>query len=53
MDVSAEGRELYARLLLKTSEELELGGLPLEEVRQGQAEWEKLAGQALQEPNVR
>lgn len=42
-DVTAEGRALYERLLLKSPEELERGRLPFEEVEQGLIEWNKLA----------
>lgn len=42
-DVTTEGRALYERLLLKSPEELEQGQLPLEEVKQGLVEWNKLA----------
>ncbi|MNW60907.1 hypothetical protein D3C74_389310 [compost metagenome] len=52
-DVTSEGHELYGRLLLTAPEALVLGGLPLEEVRQGQAEWEKLTAAAKQETNLR
>lgn len=52
-DVAAEGHELYGRLLITAPEALELGGLPLAEVRQGQAEWEKLTTAARQETNLR
>ncbi|AIQ54868.1 DUF6483 family protein [Paenibacillus sp. FSL R7-0331] len=48
-DVAVEGQGLYRRLLLKEPEALELGGLPLEEVRQGQAEWERITAAARQE----
>lgn len=41
-DVADEGRKLYGRLLQQPPELLELGGLPLEEVRQGQEEWDRL-----------
>lgn len=51
-DVTSEGHELYGRLLLTAPEALVLGGLPLEEVRQGQAEWEKLTAAAKQETNL-
>ncbi|WP_054943430.1 DUF6483 family protein [Paenibacillus ihuae] len=51
-DVAAEGHKLYGRLLLTAPEVLELGGLPLAEVRQGQAEWEKLTTAARQETNL-
>lgn len=51
IDVALEGRGLYERLLLKSPEELELGGLPLEEVRQGQAEWDRITAAAKQEQN--
>ncbi|WP_151737433.1 DUF6483 family protein [Paenibacillus tengchongensis] len=40
--VADEGRELYARLLAQPPEALEHGALPLEEVRQGQEEWNRL-----------
>ncbi|MBT2292474.1 hypothetical protein J7E73_25735 [Paenibacillus albidus] len=42
-DVEAEGAGLYERLLLKAPEELERGGLPLEEARDGQQEWSRMA----------
>ncbi|WP_150273527.1 DUF6483 family protein [Paenibacillus tepidiphilus] len=41
-NVADEGRKLYGRLLQQPPELLELGGLPLEEVRQGQEEWDRL-----------
>jgi hypothetical protein len=41
-DVAAEGTELYRRLLLKAPADLERGGLPFEEVKQGLQEWSKL-----------
>ncbi len=40
-DVGQEGKELYGRLLLKSPEELELGSLPAQEVREGLKEWER------------
>lgn len=40
-DVAREGKEMYDRLLLKSTEELELGGLPAQEVREGRDEWER------------
>ncbi|OKP90688.1 DUF6483 family protein [Paenibacillus sp. P32E] len=40
-NVAREGKELYDRLLLKSPEELELGGLPAQEVREGRDEWER------------
>ncbi|MEK5239759.1 DUF6483 family protein [Paenibacillus sp. FSL L8-0470] len=49
IDVAAEGRELYSRLLLLPPEALELGDLPLAEVRQGQEEWNKLTAEAAKE----
>jgi hypothetical protein len=51
-DVAAEGHALYGRLVLREPEALELGGLPLAEVRQGQAEWEKLTAAAKETPNL-
>ncbi|MNO36902.1 hypothetical protein D3C76_269780 [compost metagenome] len=41
LDVAREGKELYGRLLLKSPEELELGGLPAQEVKEGMEEWER------------
>ncbi|MDF9843042.1 MULTISPECIES: DUF6483 family protein [unclassified Paenibacillus] len=49
VDVAAEGHGLYGRLLQKSPEALELGGLPLEEVQQGLAEWERITAAAKQE----
>jgi hypothetical protein len=46
-DVAAEGAELYGRLLLLTPEALAQGGLPLDEVEQGQKEWSKLTHNAI------
>ncbi|WP_379162950.1 DUF6483 family protein [Paenibacillus sp. sgz5001063] len=40
-DVAREGRELYGRLLLISPEELERGGLPVQEVTEGRDEWER------------
>lgn len=51
VDVAAEGKELYSRLLLHTPVALELGGLPLAEVRQGQEEWNKLTSRIAEEMN--
>lgn len=39
--VEEEGAVFYGRLILKDPAELEEGGLPMEEVRQGQHEWVK------------
>lgn len=39
----ALGRGLYKRLLEKTDEELEAGGLPRDEIESGLEEWERLA----------
>ncbi|MFC3749885.1 DUF6483 family protein [Paenibacillus sp. GCM10012306] len=41
-NVAAEGKAWYERLLLKDPEELERGQLPLEEVKQGLQEWNRL-----------
>jgi hypothetical protein len=41
-DVAAEGTALYERLLLKAPDDLEQGQLPLEEVKQGLQEWDRL-----------
>lgn len=51
--VADEGKELYERLLLKTPEDLERGGLPLAEVQQGQKEWSRLTSSAEQESGTR
>lgn len=51
LDVAAEGKELYNRLLLQTPEALELGLLPLTEVKQGQEEWERLTRKTAEELN--
>lgn len=51
VDVAAEGKELYSRLLLHTPVALELGGLPLAEVKQGQEEWNKLTARIAEEMN--
>ncbi|UQZ33520.1 hypothetical protein C2I18_08180 [Paenibacillus sp. PK3_47] len=48
-----EGKGLYERLLLKTPEELERGGLPLEEVVQGQIEWSRLTAEVKEESGTR
>lgn len=46
-NVAEEGRALYERLLLLCPEQLDQGGLPLEEVRQGMEEWSKLTVNAI------
>ncbi|MBY0013175.1 DUF6483 family protein [Paenibacillus typhae] len=51
VDVAAEGRGLYERLQLQSREALELGGLPPEEVLQGQAEWDRITAAAKQGQN--
>lgn len=48
-----EGKGLYERLLLKTPEDLERGGLPLTEVEQGLQEWNRVTRDAGQESGAR